>query len=66
MRNVILTYPNESLIGKQSARVSVFLLSSDLSLSKSYEGEKLMLGKIIFTMHMELGPCNAITFLVTL
>ena len=22
--------------------------------------------KIIFTMHMELGPCNAITFLVTL
>ena len=33
--------------------------------SKSYEGEKLMLGKIIFTMHMELGPCNAITFLVT-
>ena len=45
---------------------TVALPSSDLSLSKSYEGEKLMRGKIIFTMHMELGPCNAITFLVTL
>ena len=45
---------------------TVALLSSDFSLSKSYKGEKLMQGKIIFTMHMELGPCNAITFLVTL
>ena len=41
---------------------TVALPSSDLSLSKSYEGEKLMRGKIIFTMHMELGQCNAITF----
>ena len=24
-----------------------------------------MRGKMIFTMHMELAPCNAITFLVT-
>ena len=62
----VLHHPNEMCIGKWSCQASVFLPSSDLSLSKSYEGEKLMRGKIIFTMHMELGPCNAITFLVTL
>ena len=66
-KNVMALHgPNEMCIGKWSCRASVFLPSSDLSLSKSYEGEKLMQGKIIFTMHMELGPCNAITFLVTL
>ena len=38
-------------------------LENDLAEHQFYfQGEKLMRGKIIFTMHMELGQCNAITF----
>ena len=49
-------------IGKWSCRASVFLPSSDLSLSKSYEGEKLIRGWIIFWWHWSWGRLISLKF----
>ena len=54
--------PNEMCIGKWSCRASVFLPSSDLSLSKSYEGEKLIRGWIIFWWHWSWGRLISLKF----